>query len=41
MEPLEDEGKGQPAPFGKGVAGDLFIEIVVEDILGSREMAWT
>ena len=24
-------GKGQPAPFGRGVPGDLFIELVVEE----------
>jgi len=24
-------GKGQPAPFGKGISGDLFIELMVEE----------
>ena len=28
---LRIRGKGQPAPFGKGVPGDLFIELVVEE----------
>lgn len=24
-------GKGQPAPFGRGIPGDLFIELIVEE----------
>ena len=28
---LRMRGKGQPAPHGKGVAGDLFIQLVVEE----------
>ena len=28
---LRIRGKGQPAPFGKGLPGDLFIELVVEE----------
>ena len=28
---LRMRGKGQPAPFGKGIAGDLFIELIVEE----------
>lgn len=28
---LRMRGKGQPAPFGKGISGDLFIEIIVEE----------
>lgn len=28
---LRMRGKGQPAPFGKGIPGDLFIEIIVEE----------
>ena len=28
---LRMRGKGQPAPYGKGVPGDLFIELVVEE----------
>ena len=30
---LRIRGKGQPAPFGKGVPGDLFIELIVEEHL--------
>ena len=28
---LRMRGKGQPAPFGKGMSGDLFIELIVEE----------
>ena len=28
---LRMRGKGHPAPFGKGIAGDLFIELIVEE----------
>ena len=28
---LRMRGKGQPAPFGKGVSGDLFIELIIEE----------
>ena len=28
---LRMRGKGQPAPFGKGIPGDLFIELIVEE----------
>ena len=28
---LRMRGKGQPAPFGRGIPGDLFIELVVEE----------
>ena len=27
---LRMRGKGQPAPFGKGIPGDLFIELIIE-----------
>tara|TARA_B100000700_G_scaffold322199_1_gene423139 strand:- start:2 stop:1126 length:1125 start_codon:yes stop_codon:yes gene_type:complete len=30
---LRIRGKGQPAPFGKGIPGDLFIELIVEEHL--------
>jgi len=28
---LRMRGKGQPAPFGKGISGDLFIELIIEE----------
>ena len=28
---LRMRGKGQPAPFGKGIPGDLFIELIIEE----------
>jgi len=28
---LRMRGKGQPAPYGKGISGDLFIELIIEE----------